>query len=382
MKRKKNNLRQKKKNLNRQYSTLISHAWQNEIILRRCQQMELCLMQCESFASLTDVLLNDAPKKFELDQITLILLDPRYEIRRLLLASEIDYHKAFPNLFFQCKSQTVTPLFDAEKLPKLGTYQSDLHADYFQESQTIGKTIQSVAALPLVQEQRMLGCLLFGDSATDRFIPDSATDFLQHLGAVISICIDMALLRDRLKYNSLNDALTGINNRRFFEQRLPEEISRCKRAETPISCLFVDVDHFKHFNDTYGHATGDLILKQVASIIRRELRATDVVGRYGGEEFVILLPNTNHRQALDIAERIRKCIQKHRCQYEEHSLQVTVSIGIADFQKFADENKTLHEIGQALVAAADSALYKAKQAGRNRIAINSGYTCQYSETAV
>jgi len=374
MKRKKNNLRQKKKNLDRQYKTIIAHAWQNENILRRFQKMELSLMQCESFALLTHVLLNESPKRFELDQVALVLLDPRYEIRRLLLASEIDYQQTFPNLFFQCNTQKVMQLFDAVQLPKLGLYHADLHAEYFRAPlHSQSNVILSVAALPLIQEQGLLGCLLFGDTHADRFTPDSATDFLQHLGAVISICIDMALLRDRLKYNSLNDALTGINNRRFFEQRLPEEISRCKRMESPISCLFVDVDHFKYFNDTYGHATGDLVLKQVASIIRKELRATDVVGRYGGEEFVVLLPDTDHRRALDIAERIRKCIEKNHCKYEEHMLQVTVSIGIADFQKFVDDNKTLEEIGQALVVAADKALYKAKLAGRNCIAVNSTF---------
>ncbi|MCB1936363.1 MAG: sensor domain-containing diguanylate cyclase [Nitrosomonas sp.] len=371
MRRKKNNLRQKKKNLNRQYKQLISHAWQNEIILRRCQQMELRLMQCESFASLVQTLLTESPKNFELDQVALVLFDPKYDIRRLLLASEIDYQKLFPNLFFQYKKQMITQLLETEILPKLGPYDSMLHNHYFLSPNNTDRTILSVAALPLVQEKRIIGCLLFGDIQADRFVTDSATDFLQHLGSVISICIDMTLLRDRLKYSSLNDALTGINNRRFFEQRLPEEISRCKRSKTPISCLFVDVDHFKHFNDTYGHATGDLILKQVAGIIRKELRATDVVGRYGGEEFVVLLPNTDHQRAQEIAERIRKCIQKHRYKHEEHSLKVTVSIGIADFQKFVDENKTLAEIGQALVAAADNALYKAKQSGRNCIAVNS-----------
>jgi len=369
--RKKNNLRQKKKNLDRQYKKLISHAWQNEIILRRCQQMELRLMQCESLVSLIQVLLTESPKNFELNQVALILLDPRYEIRRLLLAHETDYRKAFPNLYFHCKKQVISQLLEAEKLPKLGLYDINRHEDFFLPHHNTDKTILSVAALPLVQEQRIVGCLLFGDTQADRFLPNSATDFLQHLGSVISICIDMTLLRDRLKYSSLNDALTGINNRRFFEQRLPEEISRSKRTETPISCLFVDVDHFKHFNDTYGHATGDLILKQVAGIIRKELRATDVVGRYGGEEFVVLLPNTDNQRAAEIAERIRKCIQKHRYKYEDHSLQVTVSIGIADFQKFADKNKTLAEIGQSLVAAADSALYKAKQSGRNCVAVNS-----------
>lgn len=166
-----------------------------------------------------------------------------------------------------------------------------------------------------MQENRLLGCLIFGDTKVKRFTHQSATDFLQHLSSVISICINMTILRDKLKYSSLKDPLTGINNRRFFDQRLPEEIARSKRSEAPISCLFIDVDHFKQFNDNYGHASGDLILKQVACIIRRELRASDIV--------------------------------------------------------------------QTLVEAADHALYKAKQAGRNCIAVNDTIQItQYKETAV
>lgn len=329
-------------------------------------------MQCESFSSLAQVLLTESVKNFELSQVALVLFDPRYDIRRLLLASEIDYRKSFPNLIFVGKKQLITQSLKAEKFINLTPYDSELHECYLPKPENNeDEAILSVAAIPLIQEQRILGCLMFGDTNPDRFTPDSATDFLQHLGAVISICIDMTLLRDRLKYSSLNDALTGINNRRFFEQRLPEEISRCKRTDTPISCLFVDVDHFKQFNDSYGHATGDHILKQIAGIIRKEIRATDVVGRYGGEEFVVLLPNTDHQTAMVIAERIRNCIHKHHYKYEKNIFQVTVSIGIADFQKFSDNNKTLAEIGQALVAAADSALYKAKKAGRNCIAVNS-----------
>ncbi|MCB1985864.1 MAG: sensor domain-containing diguanylate cyclase [Burkholderiales bacterium] len=365
MKRNKSKIR--KKRLNRFYNKITQFAWQNEQVLCRIQHMELRLMQCETFADLLQTLLNDSQTQFELDKVTLILLDPDHEIQRLLSNIEAGFLKKFPNLSFHTTNQRFLHLFESDLSPQLGRYDPDLHADLIMSS---SHQIHSIALLPLKHDDHLLGILILGDSNPERFTKHAATDFLQHLCTVISICIDMSILRDRLMHNSLNDALTGINNRRFFDQRLPEEISRCKRLQKPISCLFIDVDHFKQFNDTYGHASGDMVLKQVAGIIRNTLRKSDIVGRYGGEEFAILLPDTDHLNAVRIAERIRKNIQKHCYKFDTHQLQVTVSIGIADFQKFADENKTLTEIAEILISAADGALYKAKQAGRNCIAIN------------
>lgn len=345
----------------------MQHAWQNEKVLCRIQQMELCLMQCESLAELLQTLFSDSQTQFELDKVALILLDPDSEIQRLLSNHEAGFQQKFPNLFFHATNQKLLHLFEAGLTPQLGPYDPDSHTDFFNSPPHL---LHSIALLPLKRDDRLLGVFILGDSKPERFTKHTATDFLQHLCAVISICIDRSILCDKLRHNSLNDALTGINNRRFFDQRLAEEISRCKRIQKPISCLFVDVDHFKQFNDTFGHASGDMVLKQIASIIRNVLRKSDIVGRYGGEEFAILLPETDHQNAVKIAERIRTSIQKYRYEFEQHQLQVTVSIGIADFQKFADENKTLAEIGESLISAADSALYKAKQAGRNCIAIN------------
>lgn len=345
----------------------MQHAWQNEQVLCCIQHMELRLMQCESFSALLQTLLNDSQTQFELDMVALILLDPEYETQRLLSNCEVYFQKKFSDLFFHTTNQKLLQLFERGLSPRLGPYDPNSHSEFFKPSPHL---IRSIALLPLKRDDHLLGALILGDSKPERFTEQSATDFLQHFCDVISICIDMSILRDRLKHNSLNDALTGINNRRFFDQRLPEEISRCKRLQKPISCLFIDVDHFKQFNDSFGHSSGDMVLKQVAGIIRNMLRKSDIVGRYGVEEFAILLPETDHRYAVKIAERIRKSIQKHRYEFDRHQLQVTLSIGIADFQKFSDENKTLAEIAESLIAAADSALYKAKQGGRNCIAIN------------
>ncbi|MEK6735969.1 MAG: DUF484 family protein [Pseudomonadota bacterium] len=357
-------MRRKKKISNQQYKKLIKQAWDNEFILRRFQNLELQLMQCESLAELIHVLLKDYKEQLDLETVTLSLYDPDSEIRNLLKWLDADNELNFLHLSFAFDPPEHLALFADKDLPVLGLYDPDLHGQLFPN---VTQPIKSVALLLLKRDSRIIGSLNLADSKSNRFKSNSGTDFLQRLSAVISVCFSMTILRENLRNIGLKDALTGINNRRFFDQRLPEEISRSRRYRNPLTCLFIDVDHFKQFNDKYGHASGDQILKQVAHSIRQELRLTDVVGRYGGEEFAALLVETDEEKAFEVAERIRKHIQDLRIEFSGCSTNVTVSIGIAGIQHLADDKRTLAEIGNMLVETADQALYQAKQSGRNRV---------------
>ena len=321
-------------------------------------------MQCESLTELIQVLLIECKEKFELEIVTLSLFDPQSEIQQLLQLTEQTQKEKFPHLSFDFDSENNLQLFNANCSPKLCPYNPELHAALFQHA---SQSIKSVALLLLKRDGHIIGNLNLGDHRSDRFKSNAATDFLQHLSAVISVCIDMTILRDKLRNIGLKDILTGINNRRYFDERLPEEISRSQRYKKPLSCLFIDVDHFKQFNDNYGHASGDMVLKQVAHKIGQALRATDVLGRYGGEEFAVLLIETDAANACEVAERIRESIQNHCIELEGKSLQITVSIGVSGSQQPVAINQSVKAIGESLVAAADGALYKAKQAGRNCI---------------
>ena len=152
------------------------------------------------------------------------------------------------------------------------------------------------------------------------------------------------------------DSLTGLHNRRVLEKRLQDEIERAERYSLPLSLILADVDHFKTFNDTYGHPAGDEALKTFASILANSVRTSDLVARYGGEEFAILMPGTNGVQAATRAERIRRAVECHSWS----NRQVTASLGLA----------TLGEVcnAQTLISNADEALYHAKRSGRNRVA--------------
>jgi len=160
---------------------------------------------------------------------------------------------------------------------------------------------------------------------------------------------------------AFSDALTGLANKRAFTNALKREISRSKRSALPVSLMMMDVDHFRQFNEAYGHPVGDEVLRRVGSVIRDSVRESDFAARYGGEEFVVILPETDANAAMVVAERVRSSLEASRVNTEHGALGVTTSIGIAT----STSEHTLK--AAALISSADGALYKAKRAGRNRV---------------
>ncbi len=156
------------------------------------------------------------------------------------------------------------------------------------------------------------------------------------------------------------DGLTGLFNKNFFLERLAEEYSRSKRYDRSLSLLFFDFDHFKRINDTHGHLAGDEILQKASSLMQRNMRKEDLCGRYGGEEFGVLLPETPHKNALFLAEKLRKLIEGTTFEHAGKTIPVTISIGVATLTKDVKTPTQFVEI-------VDQALYRAKQAGRNCI---------------
>ena len=166
---------------------------------------------------------------------------------------------------------------------------------------------------------------------------------------------------ERLRYMSQTDGLTGLDNRRHLEERLDEMFSHAKRLNEPFSCVMCDLDRFKSVNDTYGHQAGDAVLRQLAGILTGAVREVDRVGRYGGEEFMLLLPGTVLDAAVTFAERVRKHVEAHTFTFDGGTLQRTVSFGVAAWPHPRIANC------DSLVKAADDALYVAKETGRNKV---------------
>jgi diguanylate cyclase (GGDEF)-like protein len=166
----------------------------------------------------------------------------------------------------------------------------------------------------------------------------------------------------RLQQAALTDSLTGLPNRRYAMERLEQEWGATSRTQRPLSCMVVDVDQFKQLNDSYGHDSGDVVLRQVAAVLRKEARAEDVICRLGGEEFLVICPDTPIASALHLAERLRAGVSGCKATNGAINHSVTVSIGVAQREPAMTRM-------DELIKAADTALYDAKRAGRNQVAV-------------
>ncbi|MBZ4419920.1 GGDEF domain-containing protein [Myxococcus sp. RHSTA-1-4] len=169
-----------------------------------------------------------------------------------------------------------------------------------------------------------------------------------------------AAYHDEIYRLTTMDGLTQIYNRRYFDEQLDREISRSRRYERVLSLVLLDIDHFKQVNDNYGHLAGDSVLKQLASTVRTKIRREDVFARYGGEEFAVLLPEVSLGGTRQLAEKVRRLVEKQRFEFDKQPIPVTVSLGIATLEP-------QHREPGDLVRAADEKLYEAKMAGRNRV---------------
>ncbi|MDR1947746.1 MAG: GGDEF domain-containing protein [Desulfovibrio sp.] len=214
--------------------------------------------------------------------------------------------------------------------------------------------------LPLVSDDKCFGCLMLLTDPELVLNRDqaSALDFaIRHLALSLKNAEQFSAMRMHAEY----DSLTGIHNRRHFEELLNDEMQRLSRHGRPLSLLMADVDHFKRVNDTWGHRTGDAVLREIAFLLADGIRTTDFCARYGGEEFVILLPYTSTSEAAALAERIRRRIAAHVFTAEGgEPLHLTVSFGVSGIGPEEDPSK------ERLLHDADTALYSAKEQGRNR----------------
>ncbi|SFX07114.1 GGDEF domain-containing protein [Marinospirillum alkaliphilum] len=206
---------------------------------------------------------------------------------------------------------------------------------------------QNITFMPLLGPDRKVQqvCLLIYD------VTESATSKLQ-----------LEQANQQLEKLSRTDRLTGLNNRGFWEECLQQEYRRCKRSGGHASLIIFDIDHFKAVNDTHGHQAGDEVIRQVAKQLKHTARDTDLAGRYGGEEFVLLLPDTDEFGALEVAERLRHLIQDMTVDYEQLKLKITISLGVCPY---SNELQTARQ----WLEQADQALYHSKHQGRNQTSL-------------
>jgi len=224
--------------------------------------------------------------------------------------------------------------------------------------------IRSLIASPLKTEGRIVG-ILYVDDFKPRRYSTREISLLSLLSTFAAMAIEKTKLLESTRQLAITDELTGLFNHRHFRQQLNIEINRADRYGRSLSLMMIDIDYFKHYNDTNGHLKGNEVLKQVGRILKEASREVDIVARYGGEEFSIIMPETKRRRAFALSERLRKRIASHKFEnaQKQPNKKLTVSIGAASYPESA---------GTAfdLVAEADKALYEAKRAGRNTVCVS------------
>jgi diguanylate cyclase (GGDEF)-like protein len=231
--------------------------------------------------------------------------------------------------------------------------------DFFKNPLAIKEGIRSLICIPLVTKGSIHGVLYLDDFVPRQFDKDRMK-LISVLASFAAMAIENAKLHHETIQMAITDALTGLYNRRYFEQELPQELERASRYKQSFGLLMIDVDNFKSFNDTYGHPMGDRILATIALSIDKALRSVDFAFRFGGEEITVILPETSRKSACKVAERIRQRVAKDTKRLMRGSLvePITVSVGVACYPEDGDD-------ADLLVARADDLLYQAKAAGKN-----------------
>ena len=235
-------------------------------------------------------------------------------------------------------------------------------ADFFNNPLAIEEGIRSLIAVPLKIHKRTIGVLYLDDFKPREFDAEKL-ELLSVLSSFATMSIDHARLHERTLQLACTDGLTGLYNHRQFKKVFNEEVARASRYSKPLSIILFDVDDFKKFNDTYGHPSGDIVLQEMATMIKELLRDCDSFFRYGGEEFVTLLPETPLAEAAKVAERIRIFVETESQRFltgitKTHG--ITVSVGVAALPESGSDTKTL-------LKKVDDLMYKAKHEGKNTV---------------
>lgn len=357
-----NALERENQELKRTLRLMVSKTERNEAILSSFFDVELRLLSCTRLSDLLDLILIEFKEFFRLSNVNLILFDPEHAARSLL----DDYVPPPPgNTLRFVQSQRLLKSIYPRGQMIVGTLSPALQNEAFPVTET---PIESCALLPLVRQNCLIGSLHLGSNDASRYTEHVRYDYIQHLASVVSVCIENCINQENLQRLSSIDMLTKVHNRRSFEQEIVRELSRASRSDYPIGCLFLDLDHFKTVNDTYGHQTGDRVLRTVGLFLNKQLRKTDIVARYGGEEFAILLPKCGRQETLEIAESLRDKLSKLIFRTEEATpFRMTTSVGASTCIPANYASLPLDDLAYKMIQQADKAVYESKRAGRNRI---------------
>lgn len=303
---------------------------------------------------------------------TLVLIDKNTQIKQLLLdegikPSDLNSILIFPDealiaraIHYKAKDKEGNLKFHYSKTYR-GPYDKKIHENLILK----GSGAKRIVIHPLIRHTKLLGALIIASNDSNRFPDNFATDFSDFYRDIFSITLENALLFSKNNRDVYIDPLTELHNRRYFNLKYHEIYENMNCGEN-ISYMILDIDKFKYVNDTYGHPIGDEILKGVANILKNVLNVNHTMARFGGEEFIIVIPELETQHVVEIAENIRKTIESENFKISNHcDLNITLSIGVSAMIK--NNNIETSDSNSMLFTEADQALYTAKEQGRNMV---------------
>jgi len=294
----------------------------------------------------------------------------------IVLLADSPYSKQFTPRYYQGVSKK-----QAERLtinrsnPLIKSIDSNHHVFVVKQSGNatsdlnylkIAASLNSNLVAPLMHRGHIFGLVIIGNRHNGRPYTNPEIELFSIFTNFLAVSLTNSRMYSEMKRISLTDPLTGLFNRRYFENFLHSELSRARRFDHTVSLVMLDVDNFKNYNDQYGHTNGDILLRNLATVLTKTARCSDFVSRFGGEEFCVILPEVAQEGALRFADRLRNNICSHPFQQREvqPNGQITISVGTATYPTDA-------QLEEELVDKADTALYEAKRKGRNRVAVYS-----------
>ncbi|ABW66545.1 GGDEF domain-containing protein [Desulfosudis oleivorans] len=338
--------------------SLYQRLRENEETAKKFYEVEKKILSILRFKDLFDALLAEIKGQFNLPYVWLSIIENSEAHHLIESIDDMDPElKASINIidrsaFFALIGQQTEPILANDGLkPFFKLLPADRHY-----------LVKSMAIAPIMMDGEIVGSLNQGDAAQDRFEPGMDTSLLEQLATKVSLCLSNVAAHEKLKFLAYHDPLTGLLNRRVMETALARETARAGRYNLPLSVVFLDLDYFKKVNDTHGHETGDALLKHLADQLVHQCRGTDIVARFAGDEFVIILPETDADHATALMHRIQEHLAASPLVCGETPIPVVITFGVASTMD-PDPPK---DDPAALLKKADERLYEKKAARQNK----------------
>jgi len=328
---------------------LIATIKKNQEIAQNFFEIETSILSILNFKDFLQKLLMEIQQKRDIPYVWISLIsssDLAHMIRETVPAKILQERTNLisSEIFLKLISNSTNPILVNSNL---STFQLLLPGQY-------QNRIRSLAIAPLTLDGEIIGSLNHGDHSKTRYRPEMDTTLLKQLATIVSICLSNVMAHEKLNILASRDPLTELINRRVLEQILKRELDRALRYKTPLTIAFFDIDDFKMVNDRYGHKAGDHVLKYVAGNLLRMTRGSDVVARFAGDEFILVLPGTILSTASELANRLQSFFIHHPLYYEDIPITVSLSYGLSCLEEGMNDPS-------ALLKEADAMLYNAKK---------------------